>query len=62
MTEHDEKLREAVALFRYGLIAPGALPRGTRGMGGKLKEKAAASYTIPGTHRTRVARRRYATG
>ena len=21
MTEHDDKLREAVALFRYGLIA-----------------------------------------
>ena len=56
MTEHDEKLREAVALFRYGLIADLVhLPRGARGMGGKLKEKAAASHTIPGTHRTRVA-------
>ena len=56
MTEHDEKLREAVALFRYGLIADLVhLPRGARGMGGKLKEKAAANYTIPGTHRTRVA-------
>ena len=35
MTEHDEKLREAVALFRYGLIADLVhLPRGARGMGG----------------------------
>ena len=56
MTEHDVKLREAVALLRYGLIAdPVHLARGARGMGGKLKEKAAASYTIPGTHRARVA-------
>ena len=56
MTEHDDKLREAVALFRYGLIADLAhLPRGARGMGGKLREKAAATYAIPGTHRTRVA-------
>ena len=56
MTEHDEKLREAVALFRYGLIADLAhLPRGARGIGEKLKEKAAGTYAIPGTHRTRVA-------
>jgi len=56
MTEHDDKLREAVALFRYGLIADLAhLPPGTRGIGGKLREKAAATYTIPGTHRTQVA-------
>ena len=56
MTEHDEKLREAVALFRYGLIADLAhLPRGARGIGEKLREKAAGTYAIPGTHRTRVA-------
>ena len=56
MTEHDDKLREAVALFRYGLIADLAhLPRGVRGIGAKLKEKAAATHAIPGTHRTRVS-------
>ena len=56
MTEHDDKLRESVALFRYGLIADLVhLPRGTRGIGGKLRDKAAATYTIPGTHRTRVS-------
>ena len=56
MTEHDEKLREAVALFRYGLIADLVhVPRSARGMGGKIREKAAATHTIPGTHRTRVA-------
>ena len=42
MTEHDDKLREAVALFRYGLIADLVhLPRGARGMGEKLREKRA---------------------
>ena len=56
MTEHDDKLREAVALFRYGLIADLVhLPRGARGLGEKLREKAAATYAIPGTHRTAVA-------
>ena len=46
MTEHDDKLREAVALFRYGLIADLAhLPRGARGIGEKLREKAAVRRT-----------------
>ena len=56
MTEHDDKLREAVALFRYGPIADLAhLPRGARGIGGKPGDKAAATCTIPGTHRTQVS-------
>lgn len=56
MSEHDDELREAVALFRYGLIADLAhLPRGARSIGEKLQEKAAGTYAIPGTHRTRVA-------
>lgn len=47
---------EAVALFRYGLIADIVrLEPGTPGIYEKLREKAAGRYTIPGTQRTRVA-------
>lgn len=47
---------QAVALFRYGLIADVLhLPVGSRGLYQCLRQKAAADYTIPGSSRTRVA-------
>ena len=56
MKDPDTEAREAVALFRYGLIAELVnLPRGKPGMGAKLRAKAAKTYVIPGTRRTRVA-------
>ena len=56
MNDRDEQLRQAVALFRYGLIADLAqLAPGARGIGTKLREKAAKTHAIPGTRRTRVA-------
>ena len=48
--------RQALALFRYGLIAEFIqLPAGSRGLYARLREKASADYTIPGSTRTRVA-------
>ena len=56
MNHSDDELRQAVGLFRYGLIADLAhLPPGTPGIGERLREKANHAYTIPGTRRTRVA-------
>ena len=56
MQHCDEELRQAVALFRYGLIADLVhLPPGTPGVRKRLREKAERTYTIPGTRRTRVA-------
>jgi putative transposase len=53
MNEHD---RQALALFRYGLIAELVqLPAGSRGLYARLREKANADYVIPGSTRTRVA-------
>lgn len=53
MNEHD---RQALALFRYGLIAEFVqLPAGSRGLYARLRDKANADYVIPGTTRTRVA-------
>jgi transposase InsO family protein len=55
----DEKTTsrsEQVALFRYGLIADLIhYRRGERGLYARLDEKAAKSYAIPGSNRTRVA-------
>lgn len=52
---HDE-YRQALALFRYGLIADLIqLPAGGRGLYARLRAKADADYTIPGSKRTRVA-------
>lgn len=51
---NDDKLHEAVALFRYGLIAD-LLHVGRRGLYKKLREKAALDYEIPGSPRRRVA-------
>lgn len=47
---------QAIALFRYGLIADLLhLPAGSHGLYARLRAKAAAEYAIPGSSRTRVA-------
>jgi len=52
----DAHYRQALALFRYALIAEFIqLPAGSRGLYARLREKARAEYTIPGSTRTRVA-------
>ena len=56
MKESDDDLRQAIALFRYGVIADLVhLPAGTPGAGATMRAKAERSYAIPGTDRTRVA-------
>lgn len=56
MSHPDDALRQAVALFRYGLIADLVhLPPGTPGLWQQLRDKAERTYTIPGSNRTRVA-------
>ena len=51
----DSQPRQAIALFRYGLIAEFVqLPVGAKGLYARLREKANIGYTIPGTTRTRV--------
>ena len=56
MNDRDDELRQAVALFRYGLIADLVhLAPGTPGIRQRLREKAEHTYTIPGTRRTGVA-------
>ena len=56
MKEPDDELRQAIALFRYGVIADLVhLPVGTPGTGATMRAKAERSYAIPGTDRTRVA-------
>lgn len=54
--EPDDKGREQMALFRYGLIAD-LLHRepGEKGLYPLLREKAERVYAIPGSRRTRVA-------
>lgn len=52
----DRQDRQATALFRYGLIADLIhLPAGSRGLYARLREKATADYSIPGSRRIRVA-------
>ena len=52
----DTQYPQALALFRYGLIAEFIqLPAGSRGLYARLRDKARAEYTIPGSTRTRVA-------
>ncbi len=52
----DTPERQATALFRYGLIAEFLQqPAGERGLYARLRAKAAAHYTIPGSTRTKVA-------
>ena len=56
MNDADTDHRQAVALFRYGLIADLVRqePR-SKGLYAQIEQKAAAEYTIPGSTRTRVA-------
>ena len=52
----DDKTREQIALFRYGLIADLAHRQdGERGLYALLREKAEKTYEIPGSRRARVA-------
>jgi len=52
----DAEYRQALALFRYSLIAEFIhLPAGSRGLYARLRDKARADYTIPGSTRVRVA-------
>jgi putative transposase len=52
----DEDTKDPIALFRYGVIADLAQrPEGERGSCALLHEKAAKSYRIPGSRRSRVA-------
>ena len=56
VNDPDDDLRQAIALFRYGLIADLVhLPVGAPGTGAIMRAKAEQIYTIPGTTRTRVA-------
>ena len=55
MTMTDAEYRQALALFRYGLIAEFLQQPGDRGLYARLREKAKGEYTIPGSRRTRVA-------
>lgn len=54
--DDDKKRRDAVALFRYGLIADLLhWPRGKRGLGEMIAKKTARDHEIPGSRRCRVA-------
>ena len=55
-TEATTEPRDEMALFRYGLIADLVhMQPGERGTYARIKEKAARSYAIPGSRRSRVA-------
>jgi transposase InsO family protein len=54
MTDVDNQA-QSVALFRYGLIADLAQLKPRTGLYARIREKAAAEHTIPGSTRTRVA-------
>ena len=56
MFDPDDDHRQAVALFRYGVIADLVhLPPGSAGITERLRTKASKDYVIPGSRRTRVA-------
>jgi putative transposase len=57
MKDTQTELREQIALFRYGLIAELLQPSAheSRSQHSRLLEKAAPSYCIPGSRRTKVA-------
>jgi transposase InsO family protein len=56
MNDPETDRRQAIGLFRYGLIAELVhLPPGSKGLAKHLAEKAARDYSIPGSTRTRVA-------
>jgi putative transposase len=55
-TPHAKPAAQAIALFRYGLIAELThLPAGHPGLYALLRQKAAQDHTIPGSSRCRVA-------
>jgi putative transposase len=54
--DDDKKRREAIALFRYGVISDLVrLPRGHRGLATLIGKRAEQTYDIPGSRRGRVA-------
>jgi putative transposase len=56
MFDPDDDHRQAVALFRYGVIADLVhVPPGSAGITERLRTKASKDYVIPGSRRTRVA-------
>ncbi len=56
MNDPETDRAQAIALFRYGLIAELVhLPPGSKGLAKQLAERAARDYSIPGSTRTRVA-------
>jgi len=56
MNDPDPDRRQAIALFRYGVIAELLqLPPGGTGLYRQLADKAARDYSIPGSTRTRIA-------
>ena len=56
MNDPETDRRQAIGLFRYGLIAELVpLPPGGKGLYARIAAKAALDYTIPGSTRTRVA-------
>src|SRR5690606_27380510 len=55
LTTMTDQHAQSVALFRYGLIADLAQLKPGTGLYARIREKAAAEHTIPGTTRTRVA-------
>ena len=56
MNDPETDRRQAIGLFRYGLIAELVhLPPGSKGLAKQLAERAARDYSIPGSTRTRVA-------
>ena len=49
----DAEYRQALALFRYGMIAEFLqLPAHSRGLYARLREKATHEYSIPGSTRS----------
>jgi transposase InsO family protein len=56
MNDPDPDRRQAIALFRYGVIAELLqLPPGGKGLYRQLADKAARDYSIPGSTRTHIA-------
>jgi transposase InsO family protein len=54
--DEDKERRNAVALFRYGLIADLLhWPRGKRGLGTEIARKTDRDHEIPGSRRSRIA-------
>jgi putative transposase len=56
INDEDKERRNAVALFRYGLIADLLhWPRGKRGLGTEIAKKTDRDHEIPGSRRSRIA-------